>query len=103
MAKQKNPYGEYENFHNRLRVETTYAEGDVRDHREGFVQQEYRKNLQDNPERNQGMSGFPAMKSVTKAPKPKADKPRSSKSQDKALEDALDKDLSKRNVRRRSK
>ena len=103
MAK-KNPYEEYENFSTRLRVETTYAEGDVRDHRDGFIQREYRRNLQDDSDRKQPMAGFPPMESVTQPSKPKGGvkQKRSTAKQDKELQDAVDKDISKRNVRRRN-
>ena len=46
-----------DNFTTRLKVETTYAPGDVRDHRDGFSQREYFRNLQDNPPETDG-GGF---------------------------------------------
>lgn len=96
-----NPYDESENFNHRLKVETTFAPGDVRDHREGFSQREYRRNMQDKPQANEG-GGFPAMKSVTEAPKPKGGtKPvrqRKKTKQDEAVEAANTKDLKNRNL-----
>ena len=55
-----------------LRVETTYAPGDVRDHRDGFTQQEYFRNMQDKPQTNDG-GGFPEMKSCIKPSTPKGE------------------------------
>ena len=63
-------YEESRNFNHRLRVETTFAPGEVRDHREGFTQQEYRRNQQKSQPKEEA-KGFPPMKSVTKAPKKK--------------------------------
>lgn len=97
MAKQQNPYAEYENFSTRLRVETTFAEGDVRDHRDGFTQKEYFRNLQDTKKPEETPQGFPPMKGVVKAPRKKPQPRR--KTEDKAIEEAVKKDLSKRNVR----
>ena len=91
-----------DNFHTRLRVETTYAPGEVRDHREGFTQQEYFRNQQKNPKQTDA-AGFPPMESVTQPSKPKGGvKQRRKTKQDEQLEQAIDKDLSKRNVRRTS-
>ena len=98
MSKQHNPYEDFENFSSRLRVETTFAEGDVRDHRDGFTQREYRRNMQDTPETTEE-KGFPAMKGVVKAPKPKR-KPKKTTTdeQDAALNQAAKKDLRTRNL-----
>ena len=96
----KNPYGEYENFSTRLRVETTYGPNDVRDHRDGFIQEQYRINMQDKPQTNDG-GGFPNMKSVTKPSTPKGGvKPRTrKKTVDPAIEAANNKDLKQRNIK----
>ena len=93
-----------ENFHSRLRVETTYAKDDVRDHRDGFTQQEYFRNQQSEARSQDRSGGFPPMESVTEAPKPKAGtkQRRTGAKADQALQDAVNKDLAKRNVRRRS-
>ena len=102
MANKKNAYEDFENFSSRLTVETTFAPGDVRDHRDGFTQREYRRNMQDDSERKEQMAGFPAMKSVTEAPKPKAGTKRVSRrksTDDAALEAAHDKDLKTRNIK----
>ena len=96
------PYEETDNFTTRLKVETTYAPGDVRDHRDGFSQREYFRNMQDNPPETDG-GGFQPMKSVTQAPKPKAGtKParqRKKTKQDAETESAHIKDLKKRNLK----
>ena len=97
---KKNPYEEFENFSSRLRVETTYAPGEVRDHRDGFTQQEYRRNMQDDSDRKEPMAGFPPMESATQAPKPKGGvKPRRRTKSDAAIEAANTSDLKKRNLK----
>ena len=97
-------YDNTDNFTSRLKVETTYAKDDVRDHRDGFTQQEYFRNQQDKPKQPNTAGGFPPMASVTQPPKPKAGvkQRRSTAKEDQKLKEALDKDLSKRNVRRHS-
>ena len=92
--------GSYEptnNFTTRLKVETTYAEGDVRDHRgdnHDFVRSEYRRNLQtkNKTDEEPAPKGFPPMQSVTKAPQPKTKK-------DLEVEKANQKDLNQRNIK----
>lgn len=98
MPKQHNPYEDFENFSSRLRVETTFSEGDVRDHRDGFTQREYRRNMQEAPETIEE-KGFPTMKGVIKAPKPKR-KPKKTTTddQDAALKKASKEDLSNRGL-----
>lgn len=94
-------YDETDNFNTRLKVETTFGPGDVRDHRDGFSQREYFRNMQDKPQANEG-GGFPAMKSVTEAPKPKGGTKQVSRKktkQDEAAEAANDKDLRTRNLK----
>ena len=97
MAREKT-----DNFTTRLKVETTFAPGDVRDHRDGFSQREYRRNLQDKGPAESG-EGFPPMASVTQPSKPKGGtKPvrtRKKTKQDAAVEAALDNDLKQRNLK----
>ena len=88
-----NPYDETDNFTSRLKVETTFAPGEVRDHRDGFTQQEYRRNMQETP-LNEPAKGFPPMKNVVR-PKKKTAKNQS----DAALEAANQKDLQNRNLK----
>ena len=70
MADQYEPF---DNFTTRLRVETTFAKDDVRDHRTGeFTKQEYFRNNQQKKEvEEETPAGFPPMKSVTRAPRKK--------------------------------
>lgn len=94
-----NPYEPTDNFTSRLRVETN-IQGEITDHRKGFAQREYRRNLQDQPQANYG-GGFPSMKSVTEAPKPKGGTKQVSRKktkQDEDIEAANKKDLKKRNL-----
>ena len=94
-----NPYEPTDNFTSRLRVETN-IQGEIMDHRKGFAQREYRRNLQDQPQANHG-GGFPPMKSVTEAPKPKGGTKQVSRKktkQDEDIEAANKKDLKKRNL-----
>ena len=87
-----NPYEEYENFNTRLKVETN-VQGEVIDHRDGFSQKEYFRNMQNKPEvEEEPAKGFPPMKGVVKAPKKKT------KEQVK-LEQANQKDLKSRNLK----
>ena len=97
------PYEDTDNFHSRLRVETTYAKDDVRDHREGFTQREYFRNQQAEAKKSDA-AGFPPMESVTQPSKPKGGvkQRRTGAKDDQALKEALDKDIRKRNVRRPS-
>ena len=103
MPNKKNPYGEFKNFNNRLNIETTFGPGDVRDHRDGFAQREYRRNQQDESENKEPMAGLPPMKSVTEPPKPKAGvknpRKRTPKTDDAALDAAHTKDLKTRNLK----
>ena len=86
-----NPYEEYENFTTRLKVETN-VQGEVIDHRDGFSQQEYFRNMQNKPEvEEEPAKGFPPMKSVVKAPRKKTKK-------ELDLEKANTKDLKNRNI-----
>ena len=88
-------YDESLNFNHRLKVETTFAPGDVRDHREGFTQREYTRNQQDKNKTDkepEPKAGFPPMESVTKAPRKKTKK-------DLELEAANKKDLQNRNLK----
>ena len=100
MATKKNPYDEFENFSSRLTVETTYGPGDKRDHRDGFTQKEYFRNMQDKPQTNDG-GGFPEMKSVTKPSTPKGGVKQRSRKQttDPAIDAANQKDLKQRNIK----
>ena len=87
-----NPYEEYENFTTRLKVETN-VQGEIIDHREGFQQQEYFRNMQNKPEpEEEPAKGFPPMKNVVKAPRKKT------KAEQK-LEEANTKDLKQRNIK----
>ena len=96
-----------DNFTTRLKVETTYAPGEVRDHRDGFQQQQYRRNLQaDNrPHGMQPMGEVTGQfkmpdKPVNREPKPVKSGARPQKSvADKQLEEANKKDLKKRNLK----
>ena len=95
-----NPYEDSQNFNHRLKVETN-MQGEVMDHRKGFAQREYFRNMQDQPQTNEG-GGFPPMKSVTEAPKPKGGTKRVSRkktSTDTAVEAANEKDLRTRNLK----
>ena len=85
-------YEDSQNFNHRLTVETTFAKDDVRDHREGFTQQEYFRNQQKQEVKEEKQGGFPPMKSVTRAPRKKT-------KADLELEKANNKDLSKRNIK----
>ena len=80
------------NFNDRLKVETTFGKNDVRDHREGFSQREYFRNMQNKPEEEESPKGFPPMKGVVKAPRKKT-------KNDKKLEEANKKDLKNRNLK----
>ena len=91
-------YDESLNFNHRLKVETTYAPGVVKDHREGFTQREYFRNLQDNPKEPTGQR----MESVTQAPKPKGgvkQRTRKKTAADEQVEQANTKDLKNRNLK----
>ena len=100
MAKQQ--YEPYENFHTRLKVETTYPEG-KKDHREGFQQAEYFKNCQREP-RNTERTGFPEMQNVVRPPKPakppviKPNPKTQTNTDDAALKKAAKKDLTNRGL-----
>ena len=87
-------YEESKNFNHRLRVETTFAPGEVRDHREGFTQQEYRRNQQKSQPKEEEAKGFPPMKNVVR-PQKKTTKNKT----DAALEAANQKDLQNRNLK----
>ena len=69
-AHDNDRYEEAPNFNNRFKVETNLG-GEVVDHREGFQQQEYRKNMQDSPQPEEGPEGFPVMVGTVQAPKKK--------------------------------
>ena len=87
-----NPYEEYDNFNTRLKVETN-VQGEVIDHRQGFSQKEYFRNMQNKPEVEEAPAkGFPPMKGVVKAPKKKT-------KQEIELEKANTKDLKTRNIK----
>ena len=99
-----NAYEPVDNFTSRLRVETSFPDG-KRDHRDGFSQQEYRKNLQDKPEEKEPMAGFPPMKGIVEAPKAKAGvkekktpSRRMSAKEKAAIDAANQKDLNRRNL-----
>ena len=99
MPKQ-NSYEDFENFSSRLTVETTYGPGDVRDHRDGFQQQQYFRNMQDKPVETEG-KGFPKLNNTVKAPKPKPKTTRkktTTDKQDAALKKAAKEDLSNRGL-----
>ena len=86
-------YDESQNFNHRLKVETTFSKDDVRDHREGFTQREYFRNQQDkNKTDEEPVSGFPPMKSVTRAPRKKT-------KADLEVEAANKKDIKNRNLK----
>lgn len=95
-------YDDAPNFNHRFKVETAYPDG-KRDHRAGFAQQEYRRNMQDKSEDKEPMAGFPPMKTVTEPPKPKAGtKPvrqRKKTKADEAIEEAVKKDHRNRNLK----
>lgn len=95
-------YEPFENFNTRLTVQTTYPDK-VIDHRSReFYDHEYKRNSQSEP-RQQNTGG--RMKSVTKAPKPKAGvkqvsrKRKTSNKQDDAVKEASNKDLKQRNIK----
>ena len=95
-----NPYEDSQNFNHRLKVETN-MQGEIIDHREGFAQREYFRNMQDQPQANEG-GGFPPMKSVTQPPKPKGGVKKVSRKktqQDEAIDKAVEKDLKSRNLK----
>lgn len=81
------------NFNYRLKVETN-VQGEIIDHREGFAQKEYFRNMQDGqkPEKDSEPKGFPPMEGVVMPPRKK------SKDEIK-LEEANKKDLSERNIK----
>ena len=79
------------NFNNRLKVETN-MQGEVIDHREGFSQHEYFRNMQNKPEEEEPAKGFPPMKGVVKAPRKKT-------KDEQKLEEANKKDLKTRNIK----
>lgn len=86
-------YDESLNFNHRLKVETTFAPGDVRDHRGGeFTQKEYLRNQQKVETPEEPAKGFPPMKSVTKAPRKKT-------KAELDLEKANNKDLKNRSIK----
>lgn len=85
-------YDESQNFNHRLKVETTFSKDDVRDHREGFTQREYFRNQQKTEVKEEKQSGFPPMKSVTKAPRKKT-------KDEIELEKANTKDLKNRSIK----
>ena len=104
MPNKKNPYAEFENYTNRLTVETTFGPGDVRDHRDGFSQREYKRNQQDDSAKKEPMAGFPPMESVTQPSKPKAGtkqvtRRKDSPADDNKLKEANNKDLKSRNIK----
>ena len=93
-------YEDAPNFNHRFKVETNMGRKGVVDHREGFAQQEYRKNMQDNPSKDDKLAGFPPMKSATKPPKAKGGvKQVKTKTDDAALEAAKTLDLKNRNLK----
>ena len=81
-----------DNFNTRLRVETTYGPGVVKDHREGFQQQQYFRNMQDEQKPKDEPKGFPPMKGVVKAPRKKT-------KAELDLQKANSKDLKQRNIK----
>jgi len=100
-AYETDRYEDAPNFNHRFKVETAYPDG-ARDHREGFTQQEYQRNQQTESDEKEPMAGFPPMKSVTEAPKPKAGVKKVSRSKtktDQSITDANKKDLKNRNLK----
>ena len=63
-------YEEAPNFNNRFKVETNLG-GEVVDHRDGFQQDQYRHNMQNNPQPEEGPNGFPVMAHTLQTPKKK--------------------------------
>ena len=99
-AYETDRYEDAPNFNHRFKVETAYPDG-KRDHREGFTQQEYQRNQQDKSDEKEPMAGFPPMKGITEAPKPKAGIKKVSRSKtktDASITDANKKDLKNRNL-----
>ena len=98
-----NQYEPFENFHTRLKVETVFAEGDVRDHRTGdFYKREYERNQQRKDEPVEPAVGFPSMKGVVNAPKPKGGTKQVSRKKsasDQKILDANNTDLKNRNLK----
>ena len=91
---------DYENFNTKFQVETAYSDG-VRDHRQGFSQQQYFINNQSEPPDDE-RTGFAPMKSVTQPPKPKGGTRQVSRkktNKDKSVMDANTKDLKNRNIK----
>ena len=94
-------YQLYEPTKPRLKVETTFAEGDVRDHRDGFTQREYFRNQQKESKTDDEVGGFPPMKSCIQGTKPKAETKQVRRKKTKAdidVETANKKDLNERNL-----
>ena len=97
-------YEEAPNFNNRFIVETNLA-GEVVDHRDGFQQQEYRKNMQDKPQPVEGPEGFPVMVGAVKAPQKKAGTKqvkhgsRKASPTEQKIQDASTNDLKKRGIK----
>ena len=93
---------ETDNFTTRLKVETTYAPGEVRDHRDGFQQQQYRRNLQTD-KRPHGMQPMGEVTGQFKMPdKPVSREPKPVKSgarNDEKIKEANQKDLKQRNIK----
>ena len=92
-------YEDAPNFNHRFKVETNMGRQGVVDHREGFAQQEYRKNMQDKSDEKEPLAGFPPMKSVTEAPKPKGGVKQVRAKSEKKITDANKKDLQNRNLK----
>ena len=63
-------YEDAPNFNNRFKVETN-MNGEIVDHRTDFQQEQYRHNMQDNPQPVEGPNGFPVMLGTVQAPKKK--------------------------------
>ena len=97
-------YQPYEPTKPRLKVETTFAEGDVRDHRDGFTQRESFRNMQskDDADTEDTPAGFPPMKSCIQGTKPKAETKQVSLRKTKKVQSVMDantKDLKTRNIK----
>ena len=97
-AYEDDRYDDAPNFNHRFKVETNMGSKGVVDHRDGFAQQEYRKNMQQKSEDKEPIAGFPPMKSATQAPKPKGGVKQVKTKTDKAITAANKKDLQNRNL-----
>ena len=92
------------NFNHRLKVETHYPNGVVKDHRENFVKEQYFLNMQDKDKRDDEdtPAGFPPMKSCIQGTKPNAETKQVSRkktTKDQSVMDANTEDLRTRNIK----